>query len=202
MISSVRGDVLSIGLDHVVVEVGGVGLAVQTTPSTLATLRRGEEARLHTTLIVREDSLTLFGFGDPDARELFGLLLTVSGIGPRIALATLAVLDPDKLRVALVEGNIAVLTQVPGIGRKGAERLTLELRDKVTAVPGASDGIVAATGAGAIRAEVVEALAGLGFQAKQAEAAVDQVLATESAPRAASTSTVLRAALATLGRKR
>jgi holliday junction DNA helicase RuvA len=199
MISSVRGEVLSIGLDHVVVEVGGVGLAVQATPSTLATLRRGEEVRLHTSLIVREDSLTLFGFADVDARELFGLLLTVSGIGPRIAMATLAVLDPDKLRIALVEGNITVLTQVPGIGRKGAERLTLELRDKVTAFAGAPDGVVVETGTAAIRAEVVEALAGLGFPAKQAEQAVDQVLATAEA---ATTATVLRAALATLGRKR
>jgi Holliday junction DNA helicase RuvA len=199
MISSVRGEVLSIGLDHVVVEVGGVGLAVQATPSTLATLRRGEEVRLHTSLIVREDSLTLFGFADVDARELFGLLLTVSGIGPRIAMATLAVLDPDKLRIALVEGNITVLTQVPGIGRKGAERLTLELRDKVTAFAGAPDGVVVETGKAAIRAEVVEALAGLGFPAKQAEQAVDQVLAADDA---ATTATVLRAALATLGRKR
>jgi Holliday junction DNA helicase RuvA len=199
MISSVRGEVLSIGLDHVVVEVGGVGLAVQATPSTLATLRRGEEVRLHTSLIVREDSLTLFGFADVDARELFGLLLTVSGIGPRIAMATLAVLDPDKLRIALVEGNITVLTQVPGIGRKGAERLTLELRDKVTAFAGAPDGVVVETGKAAIRSEVVEALAGLGFPAKQAEQAVDQVLAGDEA---ATTATVLRAALATLGRKR
>ncbi|HEV7979344.1 Holliday junction branch migration protein RuvA [Amycolatopsis sp.] len=201
MISSVRGEVLSIGLDHVVVEVGGVGLAVQATPSTLATLRRGTEVRLHTSLIVREDSLTLFGFADVDARELFGLLLTVSGIGPRIAMATLAVLDPDKLRIALVEGNITVLTQVPGIGRKGAERLTLELRDKVTAFAGATDGVVAATGNAAIRAEVVEALAGLGFPAKQAELTVDQVLAAEGTT-TVSTPKVLRAALATLGRKR
>jgi Holliday junction DNA helicase RuvA len=198
MISSVRGEVLSVGLDHVVVEVGGVGLAVQATPSTLATLRRGEEARLHTSLVVREDSLTLFGFGDADARELFGLLQTVSGIGPRLALATLAVLDPDKLRAALVEGNITVLTQVPGIGRKGAERLTLELRDKVSALPGALGAVTDAVPT-AVRAEVVEALAGLGFPAKQAEQAVDKVLAENDA---ASTSTVLRAALATLGRKR
>lgn len=138
MISSVRGEVLSVGLDHVVVEVGGVGLAVQATPATLATLRRGEQTRLHTALVVREDSLTLFGFAEEDARELFGLLQTVSGIGPRLALATLAVLEPDKLRAALVEGNITVLTQVPGIGRKGAERLSLELRDKVTALGGAA----------------------------------------------------------------
>jgi Holliday junction DNA helicase RuvA len=199
MISSVRGEVLYVGLDHAVVEVGGVGLAVQATPSTLATLRRGEEVRLHTALVVREDSLTLFGFGDADARELFGLLQTVSGIGPRLALATLAVLDPDKLRAALVEGNITVLTQVPGIGRKGAERLTLELRDKVTAQPGTDHGIVVSTAPGAIRTEVVEALAGLGFPVKQAEQAVDQVLEKDDA---ATTSTVLRAALATLGRKR
>jgi Holliday junction DNA helicase RuvA len=197
MISSVRGEVLSVGLDHVVVEVGGVGFAVQATPATLATLRRGTEARLHTALIVREDSLTLFGFADADARELFGLLQTVSGIGPRLALATLAVLDPDKLRGALVEGNITVLTSVPGIGRKGAERLTLELRDKVTAL-GSGDA-PAVTAPGALRAEVVEALAGLGFPAKQAELAVDKVLADGDGH---TTSSVLRASLTALGRKR
>lgn len=198
MISSVRGEVLSVGLDHVVVEVGGVGFAVQATPATLATLRRGEEARLHTALVVREDSLTLFGFADADARELFGLLQTVSGIGPRLALATLAVLDPDKLRGALVEGNITVLTSVPGIGRKGAERLTLELRDKVTALGGTGD-LPAVTAPGALRAEVVEALAGLGFPAKQAEQAVDKVLADGDGH---TTASVLRASLTTLGRKR
>ncbi|ANN18167.1 Holliday junction DNA helicase RuvA [Amycolatopsis orientalis] len=199
MISSVRGEILSIGLDHVVIEVGGVGFAVQATPATLATLRRGEQAMLHTALVVREDSLTLFGFADADARELFGLLQTVSGIGPRLALATLAVLDPDKLRSALVEGNITVLTQVPGIGRKGAERLTLELRDKVTALAGPTDGSPVAAAPGVLRGEVVEALAGLGFPAKQAEQAVDKVLGEGDGH---TTSSVLRAALATLGRKR
>lgn len=199
MIASVRGEVLSVGLDHVVVEVGGVGLAVQATPSTLATLRRGEQTRLHTALVVREDSLTLFGFADADARELFGLLQTVSGIGPRLALAALAVLDPDKLRTALAEGNITVLTQVPGIGRKGAERLSLELRDKVIAAasPGAGTGAAAGV-SGAVRAEVVEALTGLGFPARQAEPAVDKVLA---AGEASDTSAVLRKALSVLGRK-
>ncbi|WP_410663975.1 Holliday junction branch migration protein RuvA [Amycolatopsis sp. lyj-84] len=199
MISSVRGEILSIGLDHVVIEVGGVGFAVQATPATLATLRRGEQAMLHTALVVREDSLTLFGFADADARGLFGLLQTVSGIGPRLALATLAVLDPDKLRSALVEGNITVLTQVPGIGRKGAERLTLELRDKVTALAGPTDGSPVVTAPGVLRGEVVEALAGLGFPAKQAEQAVDKVLSEGDGH---TTSSVLRAALATLGRKR
>ena len=200
MISSVRGEVLSIGLDHVVVEVGGVGMAVQATPSTLATLRRGEQTRLHTALVVREDSLTLFGFADARARELFGLLQTVSGIGPRLALAALAVLDPDKLSSAISEGNVSVLTQVPGIGRKGAERLSLELRDKVTAGQADTGAVGAPAAAGTVRAEVVEALVGLGFAAKQAEQAVERSFADISGD--ADTATVLRTALTTLGRKR
>ena len=133
MIAAVRGEVLEIGLDHAVVEVGGAGLAVHATPATLAGLRRGEQARLATSLIVREDSLTLFGFADAEERDLFTLLQTVSGVGPRLALATLAVLDPDALRRALADGNATALTRVPGIGRKGAERMVLELRDKVVA---------------------------------------------------------------------
>ncbi|MCP2246648.1 Holliday junction branch migration protein RuvA [Lentzea aerocolonigenes] len=193
MISSLRGQVQHVGLDHAVVEVGGVGFAVQMTPTTLATLRRGEEASLATTLVVREDSLTLFGFADAEARELFGLLQTVSGIGPRIALATLAVLEPDKLRHALAEGNITVLTQVPGIGKKGAERLIIELRDKVGALPAP-----AAPSHSQTRDHVVEALLGLGFPAKAAEQTVDGVLADNPDQ---STSAVLRRALATLGRK-
>jgi holliday junction DNA helicase RuvA len=200
VISSVRGQVLSIGLDHAVVEVGGVGLAVQATPGTLAGLRRGEEAALSTALIVREDSLTLFGFADADARQLFGLLLSVSGIGPKIALATLAVLEPDKLRAALAEGNTAMLTQVPGIGRKGAERLVIELRDKVgqLATPGTLPPHVGPT-ADLVRSQVTEALLGLGFPVKQAEQAVDAVLAESGS---AETSAVLRKALTSLGRKR
>lgn len=197
MIASVRGTVTEVGLDHAVVEVGGVGLEVRTTPATLATLRRGEEARLATSLIVREDSLTLFGFADGQARQLFGLLLTVSGIGPRLALATLAVLEPDALRAALAEGNITALTQVPGIGRKGAERLVVELRDKVGALPGGpgpADGVP-----GDVRSSVVEALLGLGFPARQAEQTVDAVLAENGV---SDTAGVLRKALTTLGPKR
>jgi holliday junction DNA helicase RuvA len=199
MISSVRGEVLEIGLDHAVVEVGGVGLAVQATPGTLARLRRGEQGRLATALVVREDSLTLFGFADEDERELFGLLQTVSGIGPRIALATLAVLSPDALRRALVDGDIAMLTRVPGIGRKGAERLALELRDKVVA-PTAAPAMLptAANGTNPRRDQVVEALVGLGFAAKPAEQAVDAVLAADVA---ADASALLRAALTRLGGK-
>jgi len=206
MISSVRGQVLAVGLDHAVIEVGGVGFAVHATPTTLATLRAGEQVLLHTTLVVREDSLTLFGFVDVDARELFVLLQTVSGIGPRLALAALAVLEPDTLRAALAEDNITMLAQVPGIGRKGAERLSLELRDKVDAAPTAIKAGAATpmTAAGRVRGEVVEALLSLGFAARQAERAVDGVLGNGSSNghRAADTSSILRAALSILGRNR
>lgn len=212
MISSVRGEVLAVGLDHAVVEVGGVGLAVQATPSTLATLRRGQQARLDTALVVREDSLTLFGFAEAAERELFGLLQTVSGVGPRLALAALAVLTPADLSRALADGNVTTLTSVPGIGRKGAERLVLELRDKVAAperagdVPGASgaddDGTPTVVAAGTVREQVVEALVGLGFAAKAAEKAVDEVLGGVSGvdgDPGAESSRVLRAALSRLG---
>lgn len=201
MISSVRGEVLEIGLDHAVVEVGGVGLAVHATPTTLAGLRRGQPSRLATALVVREDSLTLFGFADDEERELFGLLQTVSGIGPRTALATLAVLAPDVLRRALVDGDLTTITRVPGIGRKGAERLVLELRDKVVASAAAPAAVPSAAlnGTNPRRDQVVEALVGLGFTAKPAELAVDAVLAGGAD---ADASTLLRAALTRLGRSR
>ncbi len=200
MISSVRGEVLRIALDHAVVEVGGVGLAVYATPTTLAGLRRGEQGRLATALVVREDSLTLFGFADDEQRELFHLLLTVAGIGPRMALATLAVLHPDALRRALVERELRTLTRVPGIGPKLAERMALELRDKVS-LPAAAPATLPEAGPGANRRrdEVVEALVGLGFTAKPAESAVDEALAAAADATAA---TLLRAALTTLGRPR
>lgn len=202
MINSVRGPVLEIGLDHAVVEVGGVGLAVHAAPSTLGRLRRGEEARLATTLVVREESLTLFGFADAEERELFLLLQTVSGIGPRLALATIAVLEPDTLRRALADGDLAVLTRIPGVGRKSAERLVVELRDKVAAPAAEPAGATAAAAPSpvlAVREQVVEALLGLGFPQKPAEQAVDGVLA-ESPD--ATASVLLRSALSSLGRSR
>lgn len=202
MINSVRGPVLEIGLDHAVVEVGGVGLAVHAAPSTLGGLRRGEEARLATTLVVREESLTLFGFADAEERELFLLLQTVSGIGPRLALATIAVLEPDTLRRALADGDLAVLTRIPGVGRKSAERLVVELRDKVAAPaaePAGASTAAAPSPVLAVREQVVEALLGLGFPQRPAEQAVDGVLA-ESPD--ATASVLLRSALSSLGRSR
>jgi Holliday junction DNA helicase RuvA len=200
--------VLSIGLDHAVVEVGGIGFAVQAAPGTLATLRRGDEALLATALVVREDSLTLYGFPDADTRELFGLLQTVTGVGPRLALAILAVLEPRELCRALADGDTAALRRVPGVGLKSAERLVLELKDKVATPYGASDAAQVVRSPASGRDNVVEALVGLGFAVKQAEQAVDAVLAQNGgsgdsrADTKADTSATLRAALAILGRSR
>ena len=198
MIASVRGEVLEVALDHVVIEAAGVGYRVNATPSTLATLRSGTEARLITAMVVREDSMTLYGFADSETRDLFLTLLSVSGVGPRLAMATLAVHDAAALRQALHDSDVTALTRVPGIGKRGAERMVLELRDKV--------GVGAPAGAGhaglnghAVRSPVVEALVGLGFAAKQAEEATDKVLATDHD---ATTSTALRAALSLLGKSR
>jgi len=216
VISSVRGEVLEIGLGHAVVEVGGVGLVVHATPATLAGLCPGQPGRLATTLVVREDSLTLYGFACAAERELFALLTTVSGVGPRIALATLAVLDPDTLRRALAGGELATLTRVPGVGRKGAERLVLELRDKVVG-PASMAPDAAALPSVPGRGGVVEALVGLGFAARAAEQAVDAVLAENGLAKNGSAengpggpaengpggpAALLRAALRRLGRAR
>ena len=196
MIASIRGEVLDVALDHVVIEACGVGYRVNATPSTLATLRRGSEARLVTAMIVREDSMTLYGFADTDSRDLFGLLLSVSGVGPRLAMATLAVHDGPALRPVLADGDVSALTRVPGIGRRSAERMVLELRDIVGCAGVSASGAPAVNGH-AVRGPVVEALVGLGFAAKQAEEATDRVLAGEHG---ATTSSALRAALSLLGK--
>jgi holliday junction DNA helicase RuvA len=200
VIASVRGEVLEIALDHAVIEAAGVGYRLNATPSTLAGLARGEETRLYTAMIVREDSMTLYGFADTEARDLFGLLQTVSGVGPRLAMAVLAVLEPEALRKALAESNVAALTRVPGIGKRGAERMVVELRDKVNLVPVPS-GPPGSTPAVAtpVRDQVTEALVGLGFAAKQAEQAMDAVLAEQPG---VDTSAALRAALGLLGKNR
>jgi Holliday junction DNA helicase RuvA len=134
MIASVAGTVIAINGEAAVVEVGGVGIAVQCTPATLATLRTGSEARLATTLVVREDSLTLFGFTTDDERGIFETLQGVTGVGPRLAQAVLATHSPDAVRSAVATDDVGALTLVPGVGRKGAQRLVLELKDKLGAI--------------------------------------------------------------------
>jgi holliday junction DNA helicase RuvA len=199
MIASVRGRVTAVGPDGAVIEVGGVGLAVSCAPATLATLRVGTEARLATSLVVREDSLTLYGFADDDARSMFELLQTASGVGPRLAQAVLAVHAPETVRRAVASGDTATLTRVPGIGKKGAERLVLELRDRIGSA-GADGGLPVAGVAWAD--QVRQALVGLGWtngQADQAVAAVAEGLDGQPAPPVPE---LLKQAIRLLGRTR
>ncbi len=214
MIASVRGRVRSVRLDAAVIEVGGVGMLVQATPATLAELRVGAEAELATSLVVREDALTLFGFADPDERDVFEVVQTVSGIGPRLALSMLAVHTPDGLRAAVASQDLTALMKVPGIGRKGAQRIVLELTDRLgrpVEVGELPTPAPAAAPAPAWREQVVEALVGLGWSARQAADAVDAVApdgdraATGPGPGATAAAAqpdvagVLRAALRHLG---
>lgn len=202
MIAHVSGRVAALAPDAAVVEVGGVGLAVQCTPGTLAALRVGQSARLATSLVVREDSLTLYGFADDDERQVFELLQTASGVGPRLAQSMLAVHSPNALRLALANGDDKALTAVPGIGKKGAQRLMLELKDRLGAPVGAGtatrSGKAAALG---WREQVHAALVGLGYSAREADEAVTacEVEAERGAP---NVSALLRLALRSLGRTR
>jgi len=201
VIASVRGPVTAVGPDGAVVEVGGVGLTVHCTPGTLARLRVGEPARLATSLVVREDSLTLYGFADDDERSLFELLQTASGVGPRLAQAILAVLPPAQVRLAIAGSDLRTLTRVPGIGRKGAERLVVELRDRLgpaadTPVPGSGAATVAPVQPW--REQVGQALVGLGWSAREADEAVSAV--ADQAAAGADVPALLRAALRLLGK--
>jgi Holliday junction DNA helicase RuvA len=198
VIASVRGRVLAVRLDAAVVEVGGVGLLVQATPATLAGLRTGQEAELATSLVVREESLTLFGFADTDERDVFETLQTVSGIGPRLALAMLAVHTPEGLRSAVAAQDVTALTRVPGIGRKGAQRIVLELTDRLAPPTGAPAGTAPAATAGGGHDQVVEALVGLGWPQRAAADAVETVAAGHEP--GTDVAVLLRAALRTLGR--
>ncbi len=208
MISSLRGAVLAISLDRVVIEVGGVGMSVRATPATLAGLHRGEQAYLATTLVVREDSLTLYGFAADDARDLFELVQSVSGVGPKIALALLAVFPPEELVRALGSGDVKTLTRAPGIGTKGAERLVLELRDKVgrltTIAAGAGPAVAGVAVKNDWSEKLTEALVGLGWSAKQAGDAVESIAADTDDPAVVNgeVGVLLRRALALLGRSR
>jgi len=199
LIASLRGTVVGLRLDSAVLEVGGVGYLAYATPATLSGLRVGESARLSTSLVVREDSLTIYGFADDDEREVFEVVQTVSGVGPRLALAMLAVHAPDGLRRALATEDLAALQRVPGIGKKGAQRIVLELADKL-GPPTGSGAAPALVSAAAGQEAVVEALVSLGWSAKVAADAVAAVSPAEIEP--AEVPLVLRAALQHLGGSR
>ena len=203
MIAHLKGTVAGVSPDGAVIEVGGVGLRVQCTPDTLASLRPGEPARVATSLVVREDSLTLFGFGSEDERNVFELLQTASGIGPRLALAMLAVHSPDALRRALATEDLNALTMVPGIGRKGAQRIVLELKDRLGA-PGEFVGNGAAPARKAEpswRDQVQSGLINLGWPTRDAEAAVAAVEAESDGEPPPDVASALRAALRKLSKQ-
>lgn len=174
MIAFVRGQVAEVTLSSAVLEVGGIGLELMCTPGTLATLRPGHQATLPTSMVVREDSLTLFGFLDDDEKTTFELVQTASGVGPKLAQATLAVLSPDDLRRAIASDDVKTLTRVPGIGQKGAQRIILELKDRIGA-PVAGHHAPASGAQPAWRDQVFQGLVGLGWSTRDAEQAVDAV---------------------------
>ena len=200
MIASVSGPVAALRLDAAVITVGGVGLLVHASPRTLAGLRVGQPAQLATSLVVREESLTLFGFADDDERATFEILQTVSGIGPRLALAMLAVHEPEALRRAVATDDLTALRKVPGVGLKGAQRMALELKGRI-GLPGAIGSAPETpqpSDDGSWRGQVREALVGLGWAAKAADAAVEEVAPADGEP--VDVPAVLRAALQRLGR--
>ena len=208
MIASVRGVVSAVGPDGAVVEVGGVGLAVSCSPATLARLRVGQTARLATSLVVREDSLTLYGFADDDERALFELLQTANGVGPKLAQTILAVHPPQETRRAIATSDLGALTQVPGIGRKGAERIVLELRDRVGSLepdyaagerPLGVGGVV--TAVAPWRDQLRHALAGLGFTGKEVGDAIE-IVAQETDTAHPDLPSALRRSIQLLGRAR
>jgi Holliday junction DNA helicase RuvA len=212
VIAFVRGEVAALTLTSAVVEVGGVGLELMCTPQTLATLRTGQTAMLPTSMVVREDSLTLFGFADDDEKQVFELVQTASGVGPKLAQAILAVLTPDAVRRAVAGDDVRTLTHVPGIGQKGAQRIILELKDRI--------GVSVSPGGGATpaphepwRDQVRQGLVGLGWSVKDADQAIEAVADQARRPAGSNDSpgspdstddpdvaALLRAALRTLSR--
>ncbi|HYO34640.1 MAG TPA: Holliday junction branch migration protein RuvA [Geodermatophilus sp.] len=210
MIASVSGRVAAVSPEGAVVEVGGIGLALQCTPGTIARLSVGADARLATSLVVREDSLTLYGFADDDERQLFELLQTANGVGPRLAQAVLAIHPPREVRRAVSLADVKALMQVPGIGKKGAERLILELRDRLgptttdTQLDGPAAGAAPLTAVAPWRDQLSAALVGLGWSAREADTAVTALapVADEqlTATGRVDVASLLRQALQLLGR--
>ena len=201
MIAFVRGRVAAVNVTSAVLEVGGVGLELQCTPDTIAGLRIGSEATLPTSMVVREDSLTLFGFVDDDEKQMFELVQTASGVGPKLAQAMLAVHRPESLRRAVSTDDVKTLTTVPGIGQKGAQRIILELRDRI-GTPTTSS-LPTRSGAPAThdwQAQVQAGLVGLGWSAKEADQAVGYVTPEAEQMATPDVATLLRAALRTLSK--
>ena len=201
MIAQLTGLVAQIGPTSAVIEVGGLGIQAVCSPNTVAGLRLGQRATLATSLVVREDSLTLYGFASADEREFFELLLTATGVGPKLAQAALAVLSPDELRRAIATENLVQLCKVPGIGRKGAQRIVIELKDKINAVAQTEETVPAVGPPAAWRGQVSQGLQGLGWSARDADAACDEVEQLAREDPHANVAVLMRAALQSLARR-
>lgn len=202
MIASLSGTVTHLGATSTVIEIGGVGFSAQCGPNTAAGLRLGQPATLQTSLVVREDSLTLYGFATSDEREFFELLLTASGVGPKLAQAALAVLRPEELRSAIATANLVQLTKVPGIGSKGAQRIVLELKDKINTIGLSERPPAPASESNAVwREQVSQGLVGLGWSTRDADSACADVEHLLVADPDISIAIVMRAALQTLAKK-
>jgi holliday junction DNA helicase RuvA len=201
VIAFVRGRVEAVTLTSAVIEIGGVGMQVWCTPGTLAALRVGDEATLPTSLVVREESLTLYGFASLDERDVFELLQTASGVGPKLAQAMLAVHEPDALRRAVSSEDLTALTAVPGIGRKGAQRIVLELKDRLgPPVAAAATSANAQRPTAPWRDQVHTALVGLGWSARDSDAAIDRVADDFTDDVEVDVAAVLKSALRTLSK--
>ncbi|QTH58696.1 Holliday junction branch migration protein RuvA [Corynebacterium hindlerae] len=198
MIASLRGTVVAIELGGAVIECGGVGYYFAATPQTLAELRRGEEAFVHITMTVREDAMNLYGFHDAEAKAMFSTLQGVSGLGPKLALAALAMYTASDLAGFISQGEVKQLQRIPGVGKRTAERMIVDLKDKVAVFAEEESASVSVATTVAGGADIVEALVGLGFPEKNAAVAVDTVLAEKPDSDRSST---LRDALKLLGRK-
>jgi Holliday junction DNA helicase RuvA len=200
VIAQLSGLVVQVGPTSAVIEIGGLGVLALCSPNTVAGLRVGQKTTLATSLIVREDSLTLYGFATADEREFFELLLTATGVGPKLAQAALAVLTPDELRRAIATENLVLLCKVPGIGRKGAQRIVIELKDKINSV-GQPDAAPSLSGTPAVwRDQVALGLQGLGWSAKDAEAACAEVEYLAREDPQPSVAVIMKEALQTLAR--
>ncbi|MEI6119554.1 MAG: Holliday junction branch migration protein RuvA [Actinomycetes bacterium] len=199
MIATLAGTVKATTSNSAVIDVGGIGILVQISPRLSAALNVGASAHLHTLLIVREDSLTLFGFERQQDRELFEILLSVTGIGPKVAQSALSVYDAAEIVSAIMNEKPAVLERIPGLGKKGAQRLILELKEKVKNLNTSTSGSSRAAG---WRDQVSDALIGLGFTARDTEEALD-IVAEHFGSEVAETdiSMLLKFALQTRGRK-
>lgn len=187
MIASISGKVLETRIDGLVVSIGGVGMLVMCAPQTVAVARVGQDISLSTSLIVREDSLTLYGFESAESRELFDIIQNVSGFGAKLAFTIVSTLTPDELRSAIGNEDVVRLTKTPGVGAKGAQRLILELKDRIGYVSSAGE-IDSST----VR-QVQQALVGLGYSAKDASRA------TQNLEQGSDVATLLKNALQILG---